>query len=108
MIPAMRKYLIAVGAALVLLSGCSSESGEQDQREVDCASFARVEPGFLEIKRDTAILSDPEATQVDRSEAFKRQLDAQAGIDQRKNPYDCDDPADRELFDMYTEEQSAD
>lgn len=107
--PTMRLRALLIAPAVLALAACGSDnpSPEEQKRAEQCASFERLDPGFLEISRATQTLADPNSTRAERSAALKAQLDQQSTSEKRTEPYDCDDPADAELFGWYISEYGA-
>lgn len=101
MITIMRGYVAVAGAALLLLAGCSSEPSEAEQRAADCEAFASETPGTLERDWATDVMSDPDSTPEEQQDAMKV-----AARGSRDRPYDCDVPADQQLFEHYREMRS--
>lgn len=104
--PTMRLRALLIAPAVLALAACGAGNTppEEQKRAEQCTSFERLDPGFLEISRATQTLADPNATRAERSAALKAQLDQQSTSEKRTRPYDCDDPADADLFGWYVSE----
>ncbi|KDQ03235.1 hypothetical protein EN35_05130 [Rhodococcus qingshengii] len=99
-----------IGLALVA-GGCSNEPASTpaavpsltaaEQHQAYCDGFNRLTPGTLESAEAFDVLADPDSTPAQKSEALKRQMDANA----RKTPYNCESSSDRRLFDDFVAKQ---
>lgn len=91
----MKKTFAAVTAIGVVLSagGCSSESAGPSAEEVraqQCAGFAELTPGYLEMQEALDILGDKNATSKERADAMYRSMQLNSDKGRRTKPYDCD------------------
>ncbi|MCZ9634749.1 hypothetical protein, partial [Rhodococcus sp. BH5] len=112
--PMKKTIALTACAAALLIGGCSTTSestpaatsptlSEADQHQAYCDGFARLTPGTLESSAALEVLSDPNSTAAQKSEASRKQLDANV----RKTPYDCESASDKQLFDDFVEYQKS-
>ena len=91
----MKKTFVAVAAigVALLASGCSSEPAGPSAEEIraqQCAGFAELTPGYLEMQEALDILGDKNATSKERSDAMYRSMQLSSDKGRRTKPYDCD------------------
>ncbi len=82
----------AIGVAL-LIGGCSSEPAGPSAEEIraqQCAGFAELTPGYLEMQEALDILGDENATSKERADAMYRSMQLSSDKGRRTEPYDCD------------------
>lgn len=99
-----------IGLALIF-GGCSNEPAgtpapvptltAAEQHQAYCDGFNRLTPGTLESAEAFDVLADPESTPAQKSDALKKQMDANV----RKTPYNCESSTDRRLFDAFVSKQ---
>ncbi len=104
----MRLRALLIVPVVLALAACGSDvsgpSPEEQKRAEMCEGFARLTPGFIEIAQAQAVLADSSSTQAEKSAAMKETLDQSSTSEKRTQPYDCNDPADAELFEWYSNE----
>lgn len=101
MMPGMKRMIIgAACAAMLAVSGCSSEPSMEEKRNEACDLFASLSPGSLEMQDAVELLADGDAPLDERGKALHLTLQYRAGAYERP-PYDCDRPADRTLFEEH-------
>ncbi|WP_156423029.1 hypothetical protein [Rhodococcus sp. KB6] len=103
---------LAIVGLLLLAGGCSNEPASTpvtapalaaaEQHQAYCDGFNRLTPGTLESTEAFEVLADPDSTPAQKSEALKKQMDANV----RTTPYNCESPTDRRLFDAFISEQT--
>ena len=100
-----------ISSAALILGGCSNEPAgtsaavptltAAEQHQAYCNGFNRLTPGTLESAEAFDVLADPDSTPAQKSDALKKQMDANV----RKTPYNCEASSDRRLFDDFVAKQ---
>lgn len=97
----MRKFLPVLCLAVFALTSCGeSDPSVDEERQAACESFAGNTPGILEMNDAYEVLSDESASTSDKQAAMKVTLDQQSAY-ARTDPYDCNNPADADLFEKH-------
>lgn len=94
--------IVAAIGTLLLAGGCSSEPPGPTPEEIragQCASFAELSPGYLEMQEVLDIMGDSSATASEKSDAMYRNLKMMTDDGRRTKPYDCD--IDTKYFEEY-------
>jgi len=83
----------AIGAVLLAAGGCSSEPAgpsAEETRAQQCAGFAELTPGYLEMQEALDVMGDKNATSKEHADAMYRSMQLSSDKGRRTKPYDCD------------------